>query len=84
VIAADGLATASRLLLIFKVGFGFVSYKLATVVPFTDYIHYYNEDRTHLGLAKQTPAHRMPSTNRGKIIAQARLGGLHYRYRRAA
>jgi putative transposase len=50
----------------------------------TDYILYYHEDRTHLGLAKQTPDRRTQSTNRGQIIARTRLGGLHHRYDRAA
>jgi putative transposase len=27
----------------------------------TDYVRYYHEDRTHLGLAKETPSHRVCS-----------------------
>jgi transposase InsO family protein len=50
----------------------------------TDYVSYYHEDRTHLGLAKQTPMCRISSPNHGHIISQARLGGLHHRYNRAA
>jgi|SRR5579871_1194979 len=30
----------------------------------SDYVHYYHEDRTHLGLAKQTPAQRVYSSDR--------------------
>jgi len=44
----------------------------------------YHEDRTHLGLGKQTPVGRVQSRNRGAVVSQARLGGLHHRYDRAA
>jgi putative transposase len=50
----------------------------------SEYVHYYHEDRTHLGLSKETPGGRIRSTHRGCVIAQARLGGLHHRYDRAA
>jgi hypothetical protein len=50
----------------------------------SDYVRYYHEDRTHLGLHKETPAGRVPSTDRGGIESRARLGGLHHRYDRAA
>jgi putative transposase len=50
----------------------------------SEYIRYYHEDRTHLGLAKRTPGNRVPLTNRDRIIAIPRLGGLHHRYERAA
>ena len=50
----------------------------------SDYVRYYQEDRTHLGLRKETPAGRVWSTNRGTVVSQARLGGLHHRYDRAA
>lgn len=49
-----------------------------------EYVRYYHEDRTHLGLAKQTPSHRMSSSVHGGVIAKPRLGGLHHRYERAA
>jgi hypothetical protein len=49
-----------------------------------DYIRYYHEDRTHLGLRKETPAGRVRSTDRGAVVSRARLGGLHHRYVRAA
>ena len=51
------------------------------------YVHYYHEDRTHLALAKETPAGRVAvsSSEAGsKVIAMPRLGGLHHRYDRAA
>ena len=32
----------------------------------TDYVRYYHEDRTHLGLAKQTPSFRTRSSARGR------------------
>lgn len=50
----------------------------------SSYVRYYHEDRTHLGLAKQTPAGRTPSTAFGRILTHSRLGGLHHRYDRAA
>jgi len=46
-------------------------------------VTHYHEDRTHLGLAKDTPAGR-PTAIRTKaetkIHSSARLGGLHHRY----
>src|ERR1700676_2448131 len=50
----------------------------------SDYVRYYHEDRTHLGLGEQTTHQRSPATNRGRVIALPRLGGLHHRYERAA
>ncbi len=50
----------------------------------SDYIRYYHEDRTHLGLAKQTPSQRIPATNCGQVTGLPRLGGLHHRYERTA
>jgi len=51
------------------------------------YIGYYHEDRTHLGLAKDTPAGR-PVESRSafgsRIDSLPRLGGLHHRYDLAA
>jgi putative transposase len=49
-----------------------------------EYISYYHEDRTHLGLEKHTPGRRNRSSSRGRVIARARLGGMHHRYDRAA
>jgi len=48
-----------------------------------EYVRYYHEDRTHLGLAKDTPAGRptaLRSIAGSKIRALPRLGGLHHRY----
>jgi putative transposase len=50
----------------------------------SDYVRYYQEDRTHLGLRKETPAGRVRSTDRGTVVSLTRLGGLHHRYDRAA
>ena len=50
----------------------------------SDYVRYYHEDRTHLGLNKGTPAGRVRSSDRGAVVCRARLGGLHHRYDRAA
>ena len=49
-----------------------------------DYVRYYHEDRTHLGLDKETPTRRSCSVGGGLVTAQPRLGGLHHRYDRAA
>jgi transposase InsO family protein len=50
----------------------------------SDYRSYYHEDRTHLGLEKQTPAGRVRSLDNCQVIRKQRLGGLHHRYDRAA
>jgi len=48
-----------------------------------EYVAYYHDDRTHLGLGKATPAGR-PVTRRrdgvAQVVALPRLGGLHHRY----
>jgi transposase InsO family protein len=51
-----------------------------------NYVCYYHEDRTHLGLNKDTPGRRPPepAAARGHVISQPRLGGLHHRYTVAA
>jgi putative transposase len=53
----------------------------------SDYVRYYHEDRTHLGLAKDTPTGRptaiCPAVE-SKIHSFPRLGGLHHRYAVAA
>jgi transposase InsO family protein len=52
-----------------------------------EYIRYYHEDRTHLGLDKQTPAGREAATitnTRCGVASTPRLGGLHHRYHLAA
>jgi len=43
----------------------------------------YQEDRTHLGLGKDTPSGRVAASAppcESKIISLPRLGGLHHRY----
>ena len=50
----------------------------------SDYGRYYHDDRTHLGLDKQTPAGRAQSMSWGTVVSRPRLGGLHHRYDRAA
>jgi putative transposase len=50
----------------------------------SDYVRYYHEDRTHLGLSKGTPNSRTRTMARGDVIGRPRLGGLHHRYDRAA
>jgi transposase InsO family protein len=52
-----------------------------------EYVRYYHEDRTHLGLDKRTPAGRKAATGttvRTKVISMPRLRGLHHRYDLAA
>jgi len=53
----------------------------------SEYVRYYHEDRTHLGLAKDTPTGRptaiCPAVG-SKIYSLPRLGGLHHRYAVAA
>jgi transposase InsO family protein len=50
----------------------------------SEYVCYYHEDRTHLGLGKGTPNSRIRSVASGRVLSQERLGGLHHRYDRAA
>ena len=52
----------------------------------TEYVCYYHEDRTHLGLAKDTPAGRPTAvrSTASRIRSFPRLGGLHHRYATAA
>jgi transposase InsO family protein len=52
-----------------------------------DYIRYYYDDRTHLSLAKGTPAGREAENSTGisrAVVSMPRLGGLHHRYNLAA
>ena len=48
----------------------------------TEYLAYYHEDRTHLGLEKDTPSGRQIRCRpeRAKLVKFPRLGGLHHRY----
>lgn len=49
------------------------------------YARYYNEDRTHLALCKETPWGReVEPPSRGVVAARPVLGGLHHRYYRCA
>jgi putative transposase len=50
----------------------------------SEYVDYYHEDRTHLGLGKGTPNGRTGSKASGRVLSLPRLGGLHHRYDRAA
>ena len=53
----------------------------------SEYVRYYHEDRTHLGLAKDTPTGRpvtISGGTQGAIHSFPRLGGLHHRYAPAA
>jgi hypothetical protein len=50
----------------------------------SEYIRYYHEDRTHLGLGKGTPDGRTRTVASGHVLSHMRLGGLHHRYDRAA
>ena len=52
-----------------------------------EYVRYYHEDRTHLGLEKDTPGGRVTASSSSsghKIISLPRLGGLNHRYAVAA
>jgi hypothetical protein len=53
----------------------------------SEYVRYFHEDRTDLGLAKDTPAGRpiaIRSSVESKIRSLPQLGGLHHRYAVAA
>jgi putative transposase len=53
----------------------------------SEYVRYYHQDRTHLGLAKHTPTGRptaICTAVGSKIHSLPRLGGLHHRYAVAA
>ncbi len=50
-----------------------------------EYLAYYHESRTHLGLEKDTPEPRaVQPLDAGPVIGQPILGGLHHRYYRHA
>jgi len=65
---------------------------LDTVIPLNeqhlrrlghDYLAYYHDDRTHIGLEKTTPTGRPIEprpTATSEILAVPRIGGLHHRY----
>jgi putative transposase len=50
----------------------------------SDSVRYYNEDRTHPGLEKETSGGRIRSGGPGSVLSHERLGGSHHRYERAA
>jgi transposase InsO family protein len=51
----------------------------------TRYLAYYHHSRTHLSLAKDSPAPRPISpTTLGPVVASPEVGGLHHRYDRRA
>ncbi|HRK35405.1 MAG TPA: integrase core domain-containing protein [Candidatus Hydrogenedentes bacterium] len=48
-----------------------------------EYFAYYNEDRTHLGLGKETPVGRVTLrrlSSGSQLVELPRVGGLHHRY----
>lgn len=48
-----------------------------------EFVRYYHEDRTHLGLAKDCPTPRPDQPRPGPqaaVVGKLRLGGLHHRY----
>jgi putative transposase len=50
-----------------------------------EYVAYYNADRTHVALDKDSPATRpVLPPGRGQVTALPRVGGLHHRYERRA
>ena len=50
-----------------------------------EYLAYYTEARTHLGLRKDCPEPRpVESPSLGDVIAIPQVGGLHHRYTRKA
>jgi putative transposase len=52
----------------------------------SEYVLYYHDDRTHLGLEKDTPKSRARAEQKcgSRILSFPRLGGLHHRYGWAA
>ncbi len=52
----------------------------------SEYVRYFHEDRTHLGLHKETPLGRAVTMGNAqpRIVSRPRLGGLHHRYDLAA
>ena len=51
----------------------------------SEYFEYYHEARTHLGLAKDSPLPRtIDPPDRGPVVAEPMVGGLHHRYYRKA
>jgi transposase InsO family protein len=50
-----------------------------------EYVSYYNESRTHMGLHGDCPIHRpIQARHTGELVGEPVLGGLHHRYYRRA
>ena len=50
-----------------------------------EYLDYYHESRTHLGLGKDAPEPRaIEAQDVGPVASEPVLGGLHHRYHREA
>jgi hypothetical protein len=48
-----------------------------------EFVAYYHDDRTHLGLSKSTPSMRAANSKpngTAEIVGHPRIGGLHHRY----
>ena len=51
----------------------------------TDYLHYYHQARPHMALDHNAPEPRVVERpERGRVVAEPMVGGLHHRYRRCA
>jgi transposase InsO family protein len=51
----------------------------------TDYLSYYHQARPHMGLGHNAPELRaVEPPERGRVVAEPMVGGLHHRYRRCA
>jgi hypothetical protein len=53
----------------------------------SEYVRHHHDDRTHLALAKATPASRKAATDSDegcRVVSMPRIGGLHHRYDLAA
>ena len=49
-----------------------------------EYLAYYHQDCTHVGLNKNTPDERVVESRpfpRSRVVSESRLGGIHHRYR---
>ncbi len=48
-----------------------------------EYVRYYHDDRTHLGLGKETPGGRLATSSPSSsatVVSLPRIGGVHHRY----
>jgi transposase InsO family protein len=49
----------------------------------SEFVAYYHDDRTHLGLGRSTPSRRTATSKPNgdaEIVGHPRIGGLHHRY----